>query len=261
MKYIIGSGWWCDGNENKNQKRVLYGDNLIRGDDFNKLWYHCISQYSCPEKIIIVDSCSPVLPATCFGSEVEFISLPINAGHATLHTGKYCGWSRSVLLALQYAIMSDVDYFVYVEQDALLSRKGIIEYCIKKMNSNYMFGSGIGTSHSLQQSFFIIKKDGMENFLIRLQAISKTDNEISPESKFAIAASFFWSIFPSFFWSLIPGFTSRVLKLHRSFNVLPFGYGRSRPIDFDADFFYFQHGNKDEIDFFVKTRQIKDFYN
>ena len=38
--YIIGSGWWC-GDNPENEKRIIVGDDSIRGKDFHKLWYDC----------------------------------------------------------------------------------------------------------------------------------------------------------------------------------------------------------------------------
>ena len=89
----------------------------------------------------------------------EFLSLPLNAGHSTDHKGKYSGWMRSILLGLEYAYLSDTEYFVYVEQDALLYGDNIVEKCIDKMTKPYMFGSGLGTKQPLQQSFFIIRSN------------------------------------------------------------------------------------------------------
>jgi hypothetical protein len=38
----------------------------------------------------------------------------------------------------------------------------------------------------------------------------------------------------------------------KGFQELEFGCGRVRPIDFDAEFFYFQSGSKEELDLFVR---------
>jgi hypothetical protein len=38
-----------------------------------------------------------------------------------------------------------------------------------------------------------------------------------------------------------------ICALTRNYALLPFGYGRVRPIDFDAEVFYFQHGSAAEI--------------
>lgn len=257
MKYVICSGWWCGEDTFNNSTRVLYGDEKIRGKDFHKLWYRSINENTSPEKIFIVDSASPVLPEMAGDSRLEFVSLSLNAGHSTKHLGKYCGWTRSVLFGLQYANMCDADYFVYVEQDVLLSGRGIIEYCIDKMKKPYMFGAGVGTPHSLQQSFFIVRRDGFESFLRRYQGYPYEDNIFSPESRFAISASSIWSLVPSCLWLIKPGITSRVLKSFRDFDTLPIGYGRTRPVNFNEKFYYFQHGNSDELEEHVRIQGWK----
>jgi len=245
LSYIIGSGWWC--GESGNDEWLKGGDDFIRGKEFHKLWYRSIMENFSPEKIVIIDSNSPIKPDLAPDERIEFISLPLNAGHATNHAGKYCGWTRSILAGLQYAILSDVEYFIYVEQDALINlSEGRLNEILSTMKSPYMFGGGAGTSHSLQQSFFIIRKDGMEGFINRYFSINCNDNGVSPESKFAIAASKLWSLFPVWFWSLKPGLTSRILKLHKGFDLLPVPGGRSRPIDFSRDY-YFQHGDVKEV--------------
>lgn len=38
MKYIIGSGWWCAG-DNRDDGAELIGHDLIRGVNFHRLWY------------------------------------------------------------------------------------------------------------------------------------------------------------------------------------------------------------------------------
>ena len=39
----------------------------------------------------------------------------------------------------------------------------------------------------------------------------------------------------------------KTVKVFPEFGVLPFGYGRVRPIRFDDDCFYFQQGTTDEL--------------
>tara|TARA_B100000963_G_scaffold49152_1_gene37362 strand:- start:6149 stop:6940 length:792 start_codon:yes stop_codon:yes gene_type:complete len=248
--YIIGSGWWCGENQ-KSENRVIFGDDSIRGKDFHKLWYESVCKYTNPEKIIIIDSNSPIKPDLYKGdARIEFLSFPLNAGHSTDHKGKYSGWMRSILLGLEYAYLSDTEYFVYVEQDALLFGNNIVEKCIDKMTKPYMFGSGLGTKQPLQQSFFIIRRDGMEKFIKRIQNISALDSKYSPEMKFTSACTLLWYYMPEFLFD-IRGFW-RLVKLYTNCNYLPIGYGRKRPIDFNDDLFYFQHGNKDELDQYFK---------
>ena len=39
----------------------------------------------------------------------------------------------------------------------------------------------------------------------------------------------------------------RLIPLLKEYEILPFGYGRVRPINFSDDLFYFQQGSLDEI--------------
>jgi len=255
--YVIGSGWWCASTPEQDQREKLLGSDQIRGRDFHQLWYQSVTRNCSPEKIIIVDSASPIKPELADDDRIEFVSLSNNAGHSTHHTGIYCGWTRSVLLGLQYAIANDADYFVYVEQDVLLAGAGIIEHCIEHMTTPYMFGSGAGTPQLLQQSFFIIAKPGMERFLSRLMLISWRDCEMCPEDKFVVASAQGSLRFSNFLIRNKPArgrknlinrkIVPALIKGSIGYTELPIGFGRARPIDFSAPYFYFQHGSEEEI--------------
>ena len=97
------------------------------------------------------------------------------------------------------------------------------------------------------------KKDAIPTFIKNFNAIKATDNEISPETKFAIATSPFLQMLPEFFFKEIHEETFKNKVVWKLFNIfqgfdnLPFGYGRVRPINFDDEHFYFQHGDKDEL--------------
>lgn len=257
MRYVIGSGWWCA--QDSDERHSLFGDDVIRSRDFHRLWYASIDKYTSPEKIIIVDSCSPVRPElNDRDPRLEFISLSLNAGHNTCHTGKYCGWIRAVLLGMEYAMQCGADYYVYVEQDALLFGDGIVEHCISKMTRPVMLGSGAGTPQKIQQSMFIIRHDAVRRFMHRIHQIDFSDKEVSPEEKFHIAASRgaprllagvhrragSGALFKWLDW--------QAWKYLRDYDVLPFGYGRARPIDFGDAFFYLQHGDRAEIDSYLQ---------
>lgn len=256
--YIIGTGWWC-GKGEPNPKRKILGSEVIRGKEFHKLWYESVCRFSDPSKIVIVDSASPVKPdLNKKDDRIEFISLIFNAGHPTVHRGMYSGWSRSVLLGIEYALMCDVDYFVYVEQDVLLYGKEIVEMCIDKMRGLYMFGSGDGTPQALQQSFFMIRKDGMKKFLNNIQFINHPDSALSPEAKFAVATNPALGVLPPRL--LQTRYGRKLCSRLGQFERLPIGYGRKRPINFSDSHFYFQHGSEEEIDQYIKLTGIKVNY-
>lgn len=261
FNYIVGSGWWCADDKSVDGRNKFHGSDVIRGRDFHKLWYQSICDNTFPQKILIVDSASPVLPELNENDpRLEWISLTFNAGHSTNCTGKYCGWTKAVLLGLEYAMACEADYFVYVEQDVLLKGKGIVEFCIRQMKKPYMFGSGAGTPQVLQQSFFIIRKDGMRRFVDAMHAIQDTDKQLCPEDKFFIASSGMGKTLRRVYCFLKNRrkkayLYKKVLKMIQTFfkryDELPIGYGRSRPIRFEDDFFYFQHGKTEEIESFL----------
>lgn len=252
-KYIVGSGWWCSAPE-QDTRDILIGDNKIRSRDFHHTWYQSICRSCNPQKIIIIDSNSPIPPPTNKQDKrIEYISLNTNAGHSTNHTGKFCGYMRAILLGIEYAAQCDTDYYVYIEQDALLKGKDLIDYCINQMTTPYMFGSGEGTPQQIQQSFFIIRRDGFNSFVNRIKAINACDNEISPEEKFVISTltnyrkTAEYLALKNFHWR------QRLLKewiytKYRGYDHLPIGYGRCRPINFNETHYYFQHASALELE-------------
>lgn len=256
MKYIIGSGWWCS-NSNVNNRDILFGDNNIRSAQFHYDWINSVNTNTTPDRICIIDSNSPIKPPIDINNDkIIFISLNENGGHSTNHTGKYSGWMRSVLQSMSYAQNCNCDYYIYVEQDVLLSGKGIIEHCIKSMKKPYMFGKCNTFKNPLQQSFFIIRKDYIDIFLSNLYSIKYTDNQINPEKKFALASSRFFKIIPKYLFispnnKFLKKLTWRVqntlCKFIGNYQYLPIGYGRDRPIIFSDDYYYFQHATKEEI--------------
>lgn len=258
MKYIIGSGWWC-GEDRSN----AYGSDAIRSQQFSDLWLSSISTFTTADKILIVDSNSPIKPNTLGReSKLEFVSLNINGGYRGAIVGKYVGWTRSVLLGMEYADMCDCEYFVFVEQDCLLYGEGIIEQCISKMKKPYMFGSAKNTNtwHPIQQSFFIIRKSHLNKFINNYKSISYTDAQIEPEMKFCIATSWLLMRLPHWIFFLINrknifskfrGALAYVLATRLGgFDHLPFGYGgykRGEVFFADDSHCYFQHGSDEEL--------------
>jgi len=257
--YIITSGWWST-DDDIDDRTIKTGDSQIRSKQFHKLWYKAIQRYTSAKKVYVIDSDAPVKPLLDSDNEV-MISLLENAGHSTHHTGKLCGVSRAHLLGMSMAMVNEVDYWVYIEQDALIYGDGIIEKCIEQMKKPYMFGNGFGTPQPVQQSLMIIKTESISTIIKNFNAIKATDNEISPEVKFAIATSPFLRMLPESLFNEIHSnnFKNKVLwklfKIFQGFDDLPIGYGRVRPINFTDEHFYFQHGNKSELN------SIIDKYN
>tara|TARA_R110001583_G_scaffold69129_2_gene196183 strand:- start:24679 stop:25491 length:813 start_codon:yes stop_codon:yes gene_type:complete len=261
MKYIISTGWWCCG-QLKDSRAKLLGDDALREKDFFNHWYKSVKAFSKPEKILVVDSNSPVKPDLMKNDErLEFISLNENAGHASNHTGKYCGYTRAIFTGMGYAISCNVDYWVYLEQDALLYGDNIVEEAVKRMKGDFLFGSGIGTPQVLQQSFIIMKTSFIPTFLKNYSNIKYTDNQVSPELKFALSCLPYFKITSNIFLTTIKikavdkyikKVSAITMEHFMNKHTFQFGYGRCRPINFDDRFFYFQHGTKDELKMYAE---------
>ncbi len=255
-RYIITSGWWCD-NDTSDDRAVKMGSSQNRQVGFFDLWYQCVERFTKPEKIIIIDSASPVTPANLESKNVHWVRLDHNPGHSTRSTGKYAGITYSHILGMMYTLLEDVDYWVYIEQDSLIYGPGIIEAAIASMQGGIMFGSGVGTPQPVQQSLMIVKKDHISTFVHHLSKIHLSDNILSPETKFAIAASPLLRKIPGYGGLYVSPnkvpqklgeFLMRVArKVARGYDHLPFGYGRVRPLNMDDPYFYFQFGTDLEI--------------
>jgi len=256
--YVITSGWWCEETDNHENRDVFYGDKDIRKSNFHHKWYEAIKLFTRPEKILIVDSNSPVPPPYNKNDDrIEYVKLAKNTGHSTRHSGKFCGFTQGYITGLCYAIANEFDYWVYIEQDALIYGEDIIENCIESMTGPYMFGSGRNTWAPVQQSLMIIRKDGFLPYLDRLLAIKAADCEIIPEMKTVLASSKILSRLPEVIFrrytnsEFINDYRKRLVRklisLFSGFDDVPFGFGVARPIDFSSENFYFQHGSKAEL--------------
>ena len=250
--YVIGSGWWCSDVPERsiNPRRGLGGDDSIRAVGFFRIWLDSIRRTTRPAAVVVVDSHSPTKPARSARDEVVWVELPFNAKHATDHLGQWSGWTRSVILSGQYALMSDAEYFVYVEQDCVLVGEGIVEHCIARMTRGLMVGSGAGTPQPLQQSFFILHRRALARFLDNLIALRAPDRELSPEWKFVCASWRPLVIAANLGLLRRPRLSRLAWRLARRFfyDELPVGSGRVRPLPEDAPYFYFQHATAEEIE-------------
>lgn len=266
-KYVITTGWWCTNDDDQETRKSFIGSNKIRTRGFFRLWLNAVNSFATPEKILIVDSASPVKPVLPDDTRIETISIDCNAGHSTNHIGKYSGVTRAHIIGMNYALTCEVDYWVYIEQDALIYGEKIIENCIENMKQGIMFGDGEGTPQPMQQSLMIIKKDKIPLFLKRLTDIKSSDNQISPEMKFAMATSRIALMLPEFLFYGWGGKNSNrfikrkmnfIIKVLGTFDRLPIGYGRKRPINFNDKSFYFQHGNEEELRMYSEIIKIEN---
>lgn len=255
--YVISSGWWCGAVSDRNADRVEYGSSEIRKVDFFHEWITSVKSFTSAKKILIVDSASEMRPDIGDYPEIEWVRLNENAGHSTSHVGVYSGVTRAHVVGMTYAFACGVDYWVYIEQDALIYGDGIVERAIASMRHPIMLGAGAGTPQPTQQSFMIMSTSVIPTFLYRLASINAPDRLVTPETKFAIATSAFLSALPATLFSDFPrnGLRHRIRrKVGRwlvnylsQYDAVPFGYGRVRPISFDDQNFYFQHASEEEL--------------
>jgi hypothetical protein len=229
IKYIIGTGWWCDGSgTHRHSKHQPYVDKQTRQVEFFDLWYKSVMRFTNPNKIVVIDSNSPIKPNTKDKENVQMFSLSQNYGAALDGTSKciLSGWDRSILLSASISFMDDADYFVYVEQDCVLWGENIIEDIIDSMGDKKIaLGNGMGTPQPIQQSLVIIKKDYIPTFLKLEMDNNKENLKISPENRY----------FNHF---------------KNDIKFLDIDYGRKRPIDFNKKQFYIQHLNTIELEIY-----------
>ncbi len=265
--YLVSSGWWCDESGIEEQRTNPIGDDYIRSRNFHQLWYRCIKRFSNPGAIYIVDSASPTSPI--LNEDEIFVSLQKNYGYSLYCTDRFCGFVRAVALGMYYAYINSFEYWVYIEQDALVFGDGIVECCIDFMRQtrcSILFGDGRGTPQPTQQSFMLMHMDAIMPFLYEIDKIKSSDREISPEWKFSIAANSILRLIPEglFRGALSPdkhgritgAITRRLMaaatSIGKKYRYLPIGYGRARPIQFNDPHFYFQRGTREELDRFME---------
>ena len=234
---------------------------MIRGPAFRSLWWRSLDRYVKPAHVFVVDSASPIKPddAGCTSTDFRHVELLINPGHAQKAVTHYCGAMAAIIMGLEYALHNDVEMVVYVEQDALLYGDRIIERTKRALlRKDLVFGGG---GKQIQQSYFAATRRGLRRFLSALHAIKYSDKQISPEYKFMFAAAGFLpspvlrlaAYTPSSaIWRARTRLFSIICALAGGYELLPFGYGRLRPIDFGDEIFYFQHGSAAEISHYRK---------
>jgi len=227
MQYIIGTGWWCC--KGKQSWKITLGDDFIRSKEFHQLWYYAVDKYTNPEKICIVDSASPIIPdLNQDDSRIEWISLNKNYNNFISSYQKlfdHTGWMKGVLLSAMYALLCEVDYYLYIEQDCLVRGHGWVEFVIDKLEKEvdkgkpgWMFGDGryCRGRHLLQQSLFIVKITSLWEFISKLTLPCKHLPHLQSEERFS--------------------------KSLKNFSYLPFGYGRFNKVFLvNKPYFYAQH--------------------
>lgn len=253
---LVTTGWYASAQP---RSYTTFGDDSIRGPEFRRLWWQSLQSFVRPQHVYVVDSASPVKPSDdTFAkppTDLRVVELLINPGHSQNTVHHYCGFMAGMLLGMEYALYSGVDYFLYVEQDALLYGQNLIAVVEKALLRNgVVFGGNSGGL--VQQSLVAFDRRIMRRFLSNMHAIDLSDKLLSPEFKFMYAASLVRHLpilsllsYDRSRWIRHP-LMQLAIKLSgalRQYEIMPFGYGRLRPINFDDPVFYFQHGSAEEI--------------
>jgi hypothetical protein len=231
--YIIHSGWWCDASGKHIGTQYNQSDDRIRTPKFFNVWYECVRTFANPEKIIVVDSASPLKPDIS-DKDVEIVSLKKNFKHGMICEGQYGGWTRAFALGAYYSYLNDADYSVFIEQDCLIVGEGIIERAIENMGEKGRISYGAESPVRIEQSFVVIRRDFLLEFLNRFLGFKQRDCELFTEVKFQRIQKMDHAL-------------SYLGLRQDSFVPLPFGFGRLRPIDFSVNHFYAQQWEPSEL--------------
>jgi hypothetical protein len=252
---LVITGWY---SSDRARNYVTFGDDSIRSAEFRPLWWRSLDTFVQPQHVLIVDSASPIKPndAAYTASKLQHLELLINPGHSQNGRAHYCGYMSSVILGMEFALQNDVGMVLYVEQDALVFGEHIVARTKNALRSHDLVFGGRQAGTDIQQSFFAANKKGIRRFLAAMHAIDYSDRQIAPEHKFMVASS---KRFPAFLAGLASWDNPtlirranmrlflRLCQLTKNYALLPFGYGRDRPIDFSDELFYFQQASAEEI--------------
>jgi len=239
-KVVVGSGWWSDEKPHDWAK----GDELTTNVRFFSLWYQMVRKYLNPDAIVVTDSHSPIKPNWQDFENITWIELDKNYGHPNdIRVGKiqtkYSGFTRSVINGAMFALCCDADYYVYLEQDCLISGDNFLDHAIGDSDADVFLGDrtrggrgieGKPAAPMFQQSCIIVKKAALERFISGTMSGQETDGQLSPEVKMA--------------------------RDIEPWGILQVPYGRSRPIDFSQTHFYAQHLQNDELMQFLDREGI-----
>jgi len=224
MRYVIGTGWWCErelgtpeGTAENGHSQI--GDQIIRSRQFFELWMYFVRRYTSPLKIIVTDSASPIPPPVIVSS-CEYIRLDRNY-HSVKGTNRN-GWLRGFVMGAWYAWNCDADY-IYIEQDCLVVGKDWVSALYAVSEDKYLL-FGCKFRGPIQQSLVFIPHCYIPGFLHALSLL--TCHDMTCEMRFHEAIK-------------------RNSKL--AYTVLPFGVGRARPIYWGSKHLYAQHWTREEL--------------
>lgn len=254
---LVTTGWYASAQARSYK---TFGDETIRGPEFRRLWWQSLQTFVKPEHVFVVDSASPVKSddvalASMYATDLRGVELLINPGHSQNTTHHYCGAMAAIILGMEYALYSGVDYYMYIEQDALIYGDGFIRSVEKSLSKNgIVFGGAPGrmTEHTIMA----FDRKVLRKFLSDIHAIGLSDRLLEPEYKFMHAASLMRYLpvlsllsykRPRWIRHPVAQLSIKLAHLFRQYEIFPFGYGRLRPINFEDEIFYFQHGSLAEL--------------
>ncbi len=251
---LVTTGWYSTVQPRTYQ---TFGDHSIRGPEFRSLWWQSLQTFVSPSHVYVVDSASPVKPTDHALAQVDLrgVELLINPGHSQNTTHHYCGAMAAILMGMEYALYSGVDYYMYVEQDALIYGDQFLPTVEKELSKRGMvFGGAPG--RLVEHTVMAFERKVLRKFLSWVHSIDLSDRLIEPEYKFMHAASLMRHApimkllsyeRPRWIRHPVAQLAVMACGVSREYELLPFGYGRLRPINFNDDIFYFQQGSSEEV--------------
>ena len=234
--YVLGTGWYCAADYGFIQQHAY--DPYQRDPKFFYLWYNQVNKYLRPEKIIIVNACSPVPVPGVDDRRIQYVDAVRNFGLWKDSTGPFCGCMNAILMCAAYALVNQCD-LIYVEQDTLVRGYGLFETALMNMRKGCIsYGKqeagfdnqGLPVEHSL----IVVPFRFLAEFIYRYNRLSEhlSDKDGTTEWKF-----------------------------HQAYgdvvDYLPFGCGRNRPIDWTAAHLYVQHFRGAELHTFLTKEGLR----
>jgi len=233
MNYLIGSGWWCSNENDWHHDQAPSMQKL----QFSNYWLEFVRKFTNSQKILIVDSNSPVKPPFLGQPDIEYINLLKNfdetPGYFSIFQTLRTGATSAFFLGGFYALLNNMEYFVYIEQDCFISGHGIVEYAIENMkNANFscgLRGNRVGKlcPNETETSFVIVRTSHIAEMFDKYINMPFNKEREWPECKY---------------------FDLRDLI---GWKELPFGFGRLRPIDMDSKFSYAQKMNTQDMERYI----------
>jgi len=219
-KYVIGSGWFCrdpEGSAGKVHGHPQVGLSVIRSIRWHEVWKYFLFRYAAPAKVLITDSASAFKPPK--DDRVEWVNLDQNYQYKK--GTPYNGWLRGFMMGAWYAWSCNAHY-IYVEQDCLVLGQNWVNVVLKhSMEQHPLYGAPY--RNPIQQSLVFLPYAIIPRYL---HLLSQLPGGLNCEARFHKLSK---------------------IKKGIGYKILPFGYGRIRPIDFQAKHFYAQHWTKDEL--------------